>query len=95
MNDHEEDRVTGMRARIARLELQLSADAAASQLQITEAELMLIESGEIKIESEMVAKLATVYNQPVSWFFDPEPRILSEEMSARLYHLLFNKKDTR
>ncbi|MEL6362592.1 MAG: hypothetical protein AAGL97_04135 [Pseudomonadota bacterium] len=60
----------------ARNSAELNVVEVAEQLQISEAEYVVMESGLERIPAAKVAQMARISNQPIAWFFDHAPRAI-------------------
>ncbi|MCH9751181.1 MAG: helix-turn-helix domain-containing protein [Alphaproteobacteria bacterium] len=63
------DRHLGRKIKEGRVQRSLSVDALAQQIEVPSAQIEVMESGDVRIASLQLARIAKVLDLPLSWFF--------------------------
>lgn len=73
MSGSEIDRHLGRKISEARKQRAQSQDALADLIEVETAVLSAMESGEMRVASLLLARIARAFDLPLSWFFDGLP----------------------
>ncbi|MEP1144189.1 MAG: helix-turn-helix transcriptional regulator [Henriciella sp.] len=71
------DTFLGGRLAQARQDAGLSEAELAERLDLSFEEYALLETGQARIDAEMVSVLALTLDKPIAWFFDQTPKLVT------------------
>lgn len=71
------DELLAHRISTARVEINLTEQQLADQLDISVEEYVLIEAGKARVGAKLLSQIALVLDRPIAWFFDQQENKVS------------------